>query len=144
MLVPSIWGEDLFDDFMRFPTTGDFRRTGMNDWSKGLMKTDIKETENGYELSVELPGYVKDDVSIKLDNGYLTISASKNETKEDKDENGYIRKERYQGQRSRSYFVGEYVKPEDIKAKMENGILTVDFPKVEPVEETAQNIMIEG
>ncbi len=162
-LMDDAFGRDFFDDPWfrkdRPSMIGDGSNEAPKDETKpevvpakyergmrgfGGLRTDIKETENGYELSVDLPGYVKDDVSIKLDKGYLTISASKNETKEDKDENGYIRKERYLGQRSRSYFVGKHVKPEDIKAKMENGVLTVDFPKAEPAEETASDILIEG
>ena len=119
-----------------------YRRGGRG---MAAIKTDIREKDDGYELSVELPGFTKDDVSISLDKGYLTITASVNEDKEDKDDaKGYIRRERYQGHRSRSYFVGRDVKPEDIKAKMENGVLTVDFPKARPKEDTVKTILIEG
>ncbi len=124
------------------PVPYDFGRGGRG---MAAIRADLREKDDGYELSVELPGYKKEDISIKLDNGYLTISASKNENVEEKDEaTGYIRRERYQGSRSRSFFVGKDVKGEDIKARMDNGILTVDFPKAQPKEETAHDILIEG
>ena len=146
MLVPSIFGEDLFDDFMRFPTTGDFRRTGMNDWSNGLMKTDIKETDTDYQLAVELPGYNKEDMKLHLKDGYLTIEASHTENNEEKDENGrFLRRERYSGSCSRTFFVGKALTQEDIHAKYENGVLNVTFPKeVHKEVEEKKYISIEG
>ena len=123
MLMPSIFGENLFDDFMdgfAFPTANwNYAKNTAN-----VMKTDIKENDKGYELDVDLPGYKKEDVKAELKDGYLTISASNDNTKEEKDEDGkYIRKERYTGSVSRSFYVGKYVTEEDIHAKFENGIL---------------------
>ena len=119
MLMPSIFGENLFDDFMdgfAFPTANwNYAKNTAN-----VMKTDIKENDKGYELDVDLPGYKKEDVKAELKDGYLTISASNDNTKEEKDEDGkYIRKERYTGSVSRSFYVGKYVTEEDIHAKFE-------------------------
>lgn len=131
-MLPSIFGENLFDDFF-----GDsFERSffgahnplyGKN--AKNMLKTDVKESENGYSLAVDLPGFRKDEVHIDLHDGYLTISAEKALDKEEKDEEGkYIRQERYSGSCARSFYVGD-VKPEDIHAKYEDGVLNLSFPK---------------
>ena len=146
MLVPSIFGEDLFDDFMRFPTVKDFGRSSFQDWSKTLMKTDIKESENGYELAVDLPGFDKEEMKLHLKDGYLTIEAARTENKDEKDENGkYLRKERYSGSCSRTFFVGKDVAQDDIHAKYENGVLKVSFPKAAKKEvEEKKYIAIEG
>lgn len=145
MMMPSIFGNSLFDDFAGFPfdrNFGDFAKK-----ETALMKTDVKEKDGAYELEMELPGYQKEDVTAQLKEGYLTIRASKDATNEEKDEKGrYIRRERYTGQCTRSFYVGEEVKQEDIKAKFENGILTLVVPKKEerkPVEEN-HFITIEG
>ena len=123
MLMPSIFGENLFDDWM-----------------------DVKETDTSYELDVDLPGYKKEDVSAKLEDGYLTISASRNANNDEKDKEGrYIRRERFTGQCSRSFYVGEGVTQEDIKARFENGILKLSIPKVEKKQvEEKKYISIEG
>ena len=145
MLMPSIFGENLFDDFMDgfdFPTANwNYAKNTAN-----VMKTDIKENDKGYELDVDLPGYKKEDVKAELKDGYLTISASNDNTKEEKDEDGkYIRKERYTGAVSRSFYVGKYVTEEDIHAKFENGILKLCVPKVDaPKVEENKYISIEG
>ena len=145
MLMPSIFGEYLFDDFMdgfAFPTANwNYAKNTAN-----VMKTDIKENDKGYELDVDLPGYKKEDVKAELKDGYLTISASNDNTKEEKDEDGkYIRKERYTGSVSRSFYVGKYVTEEDIHAKFENGILKLSVPKVDaPKVEENKYISIEG
>ncbi len=147
MLVPSIFGEDLFDGFF-----DDFARPARSvvkysTPTTNVMKTDIKETESGYELDIDLPGYKKEDVQAELKDGYLTISAKTNTTKEEKDENGkYIRKERYSGSCSRSFYVGEQIEQQDIKAKFEDGILKVSVPKKEekPAVEENKYITIEG
>ena len=140
MLLPSIFGEDLFDDWMMdFPFRGNA--------STGLMKTDVKETENSYELDMDMPGFDKGDIKAELKNGYLTISASSNRNNDEKDKDGkYIRRERYTGSCSRSFYVGDDVKQEDIKAKFENGILKVTVPKKEekPAVEENKYISIEG
>ncbi|HIX38782.1 MAG TPA: Hsp20/alpha crystallin family protein [Candidatus Blautia ornithocaccae] len=150
MLVPSIFGENLFDDFMDFPFNDDFwgRKNplyGKN--AKRMMKTDIRETEGSYELDVDLPGFKKDEIKASLENGYLTISAAKGLDKDEKDKDGkYIRQERYAGAMSRSFYVGDEVTQEDIKAKYEDGILKLSIPKKEkkPAVEQDNHIAIEG
>ena len=140
MLLPSIFGEDLFDDWMMdFP----FRTNS----SVGLMKTDVRETDGSYELDMDMPGVEKGDIKAELKNGYLTISASSHKDNDEKDKDGrYIRRERYSGACSRSFYVGEDVKQEDIRAKFENGILKVTVPKKEekPAVEENKYISIEG
>ena len=142
MLVPSIFGEDLFDTFF-----DDFKRPARSNTNINVMRTDIKETDAGFELDIDLPGYKKEDVQAELKDGYLTISAKTNTTREEKDENGkYIRKERYSGSCSRSFYVGEQLEQEDIKARFEDGILKVMVPKKEekPAVEENRYITIEG
>ena len=139
MLMPSIFGESLFDDFMDFPFGG--MKTNM------MMKTDIRDAENSYELDIDMPGFKKEDIKAQLKDGYLTISASTNGNSDEKDKNGrYIRRERYLGSCSRSFYVGEGVKEEDIKAKFEDGILKLSVPKVDakPQVEEKKYIAIEG
>ena len=145
MLMPSIFGEDLFDDFMGYPTG---RQAAANAYPqvKDMMKTDIREHDAGYEVDIDLPGFKKDEISIELENGYLTVSAAKGLDKDEEDKKGkYIRKERYAGAMQRSFYVGENLTQEDIKAKYENGILKLSVPKKEakPVE-TKKTIAIEG
>lgn len=150
MRVPSIFGESLFDDFMDFPFEREFfgRRNPLyGKHEKNMMKTDIKQTDAGYEMDIDLPGFKKEDVTAKLENGYLTISASKGVDKDEKNDEGfYIRRERYVGQCSRSFYVGEDVKQEEIKAKFEDGILKVFIPKTEPKQLVKEQnyIAIEG
>ncbi len=142
MLMPSIFGENLLDDFFDFPFDNSYR---MN--ASDLMKTDIKDTDNGYEVTMNLPGVKKEDVKAELKDGYLTISAAANNSKDEKDENGrYIRRERYSGSCSRSFYVGDEVTEADIKAKFENGTLTMLIPKKEekPAVEDKKYIAIEG
>ena len=150
MLLPSVFRESLFDNFLEdfaFPTFGNTEKQLYGKQGKNLMKTDVKEMNGAYELEMELPGYAKEDVTAQLKDGYLTIQASRNATNDEKDEKGnYIRRERYIGQCSRSFYVGETVKQEDIRAKFENGILKLTVPKIEeqkPVEEN-KFIAIEG
>ena len=149
MMMPSIFGENLFDDWMDFPFEREFfgRRNplyGKNE--KNLMKTDVKEVENGYEVAMDLPGFKKEDISAKLENGYLTITASKGLDKDEKNEDGkYIRRERYSGSCSRSFYVGDGVTEEDIKARFEDGILKLDIPKKDAEKiEQKKYISIEG
>ena len=116
--------------------------------AKNLMKTDVRETKNSYEVDVDLPGFKKDEVHAALENGYLTISAEKGLDKDEKEkETGrYIRKERYAGACSRSFYVGKEVEKEDIKAEFKHGILTLFVPKKEakPAVEQKHSISIEG
>lgn len=132
-MLPSIFGENMFDDFfsdpfgMMVPQTRDAL---YGKHAKNLMKTDIRETDTSYELDIDLPGFKKDEVSIDLKDGYLTISAAKGLDKDAEDKKGkYIRQERYAGACSRSFFVGEAVKPEEVSAKYEDGILKLSVPK---------------
>ncbi|MCI7249173.1 MAG: Hsp20/alpha crystallin family protein [Clostridiales bacterium] len=141
MLMPSIFGENLFDSFFN-----DFARVEKTEVPK-IMKTDIKENDMGFELDIELPGCSKEDVSAELKDGYLTIAGKTSTSTDEKDDSGrFIRRERYQGSCSRSFFVGEELEQEDIKAKFENGILKVFVPKKEPkpAVETRKMIQIEG
>ena len=141
-MMPGIFGNDLFDDWMDFPFGAGYAKNDAR-----LMKTDVKEKENTYELEMDLPGYKKEDITAQLKDGYMTITAKKDSSKDEKDKEGnYIRRERYCGQCSRSFYVGEGVKEEDIKAKFENGILTLIVPKEEPKKpvEDKSYIAIEG
>ena len=146
MLMPSIFGENLFnDDWMDF---------GFPEVDKALygkhasheMKTDVKETDSGYEVDIDLPGFKKDEINVQLDNGSLSISAAKGLDKEEKNKEGkYIRKERYAGAMSRSFYVGDALTQEDIKAKYESGILRLSIPKKEAKQvEATKRIAIEG
>ena len=147
MLMPSIFGENLFnDDWMNFS----FPEVDKELYGKhagNVMKTDVRETDSGYEVDIDLPGFKKDEINAQLDNGYLTISASKGLDKEEKNKEGkYIRKERYAGAMSRSFYVGENVEQEDIKAEFKHGILKLFVPKKEakPAVEKKNHIAIEG
>ena len=145
MLMPSIFGENLFDDWMDF-SFPDIDKALYGKHAKNEMKTDVRETEDGYELDIDLPGFKKDEVTAQLDNGYLTIQASKGLDKEQKDKKGkYIRKERYAGSMSRSFYVGDAITEEDVHAKYEDGILKLSVPKkVAKAVEQTKHIAIEG
>lgn len=126
MLRPSIFNHSFTDDFFNDIFSSPFGKEG----TTTLMNTDIQDLGNAYQLEIELPGYDKSDVKAHLEDGYLTITANKEEKKEEKSENGkYIRKERYSGSCQRSFYVGEGLKEEDVKASFENGILKLSFPK---------------
>lgn len=152
MLMPRIFGESLFDDLMdfRFPTEEEFfgkRNPLFGKHGKNLMKTDIREKDGSYELDIDLPGFKKDEVKAKLENGFLTISAEKGLDRDQKNNEGrFIRQERYAGAMSRSFYVGDSVKQEDITAKFEDGILRLSVPKQEmkKLENKDQYIAIEG
>lgn len=157
MLMPSIFGENLFDDwFDSFDNFPFYMDKDMNNVEKKLygkkagriMKTDIKETDKGYELIVDLPGFTKDEIKASVENGYLTISAAKGLDKDEKEkESGrYIRQERYAGSCERSFYVGDAVKQEDVKAEFKHGILKLFVPKKEAEKAVEQNkyIAIEG
>lgn len=147
MLMPSIFGENLFDDFFNDFTRPSKAVMRYQTPASSVMRTDIKETENGFELDIDLPGFKKSDVQAELKEGYLTISASTSKDDGEKDKDGkYIRRERYYGSCSRSFYVGEAVTQEDIKARFEDGILKVSVPKKEmkPEVEESKYIAIEG
>ena len=145
MLMPSIFGENLFDDWMDF-SFPDIDKKLYGKHAKNVMKTDIKEKDEGYELVVDLLGFKKDEIEVQLENGYLTISAAKGLDKDETDKNGkYLRQERYAGSMSRSFYVGEGITEEDIHGKFENGILKLDIPKAEAKRvEQKKHIAIEG
>ena len=146
MLMPSIFGENLFnDDWMDF-SFPDVDKVLYGKHAKNVMKTDVKETDNSYEVDIDLPGFKKDEIKIKLENGTLTINAAKGLDKDEKDKEGkYVRRERYAGSMSRSFYVGEHVTAEQVHPKYENGILTFEIPKnKEPIEEKEKFIAIEG
>lgn len=131
------------DDFFVFPQERKTTPTA----KANLMQTDVKETETGYEVVIDLPGYSKENVNAELKDGYLIISATTTSNDEEKSEDGkYIRKERYSGSCSRSFYVGDAVTQDDVKAKFENGVLTLEVPKKEeaPKVEEKKYISIEG
>ena len=150
-MLPSIFGENLFDDF--FDDFDDFDRRidrylngrhGVNrelygKKARNMMKTDVRETDNSYELDIDLPGFKKDEISVQLDNGYLSISASKGLDKDEENKNGkYIRRERYAGAMNRTFYVGDNLTQQDIQAKFEDGILKISVPKKD-VQQIEQN-----
>ena len=149
MMLPSIFGENLFDDFMTTPWEREFfggKNPLYGKHQKNIMKTDVREKDDVYEVDIELPGFKKDEITAKLENGYLTVSAQKGLNKDQKDENGrYIRRERYAGHCSRSFYIGEGVEQEEIKARFEDGILRLTVPKKEKKQvEQKKYISIEG
>lgn len=153
MLRPSIFGENLFDDFFNFPAFDDRE---MKDAQKKLygrhaanmMKTDVQEHDDHYEVDIDLPGFKKDELTLKLEDGYLVINAAKGLDKDEKDKKSgkYIRRERYAGGMTRSFYVGESVKQEDIHAKYEDGVLKLNLPKEDKAlpKEEKNYIAIEG
>ena len=148
MLLPSIFGENLFDDWMdfSFPEIPDVDKTLYGKHAKNMMKTDVKEKDNGYEVAIDLPGFKKDELHLELNDGYLTISAEKGLDKDEKDKNDkYIRRERYAGSMSRSFYIGEGITQDEISAKYENGILQLKIPKKTDKAVAGKNyIAIEG
>ena len=151
MLVPSIFSDNFFDDFFEFPFIDDraeknAERKLYGHHAANLMKTDIKEFDDKYEVEIDLPGFKKDEVQVQLKDGYLTISAAKGLDKDEEDKKGnYIRRERYAGSTSRSFYVGNGVKNEDVHAKFENGVLRLSIPKKAAEEiEADKYVSIEG
>ena len=150
MLLPTIFGNDFFDDMMSFPTFEDFGDVDRKLYGRHadrVMKTDVTEHEDRYEIDIDLPGFKKDELQLSLQNGYLIVTASKGLDKDEKSAEGkLIRQERYAGAMQRSYFVGKELTEEEIKAKFENGVLNLCIPKKEPKKEIPQKkcIAIEG
>ncbi|WP_418738713.1 Hsp20/alpha crystallin family protein [Ellagibacter isourolithinifaciens] len=135
MMVPMRRNRNFLSDLMTDPFDAlfDAATAPVQKMTPTLMRTDIKETDAGFELTIDLPGFKKDDVQAELKDGYLTINAQTQSESEDKDEEGtYVRKERFSGKCSRTFYVGEDVKEEDIKARFENGTLVIDVPKPQP------------
>ena len=149
MLMPSIFNDNVFDDFFEFPFYDDRAEKKLyGHHAANLMKTDIQEHEDGYTLEMDLPGFKKEEIQIELNNGYMTISAAKglDEDEKDKKSGKYIRRERYTGSCQRSFYVGEDVTEEDIKAEFKHGILKLFIPKKEakPAVEQKKYVSIEG
>ena len=152
MLMPSIFGNDMFGDFFTDPWFDekefkDMQKKLYGHRAKNVMSTDVKEVENGYELEMDLPGFKKDEIKASVENGYLTISAARglDEDEKDKKTGKYIRRERYAGACERSFYVGEGISQDDIKASFQHGILKLFIPK-EPEKsvEEKKYVAIEG
>lgn len=146
MMLPSIFGDslfnDFFDDFSRPFVSGKGFEGAMN-----AMKTDVRELDDHYELDIDIPGVDKENVKAQVQNGYLNITATHGSSNDEKDKDGkYIRKERYYGTVSRSFYVGDSVKNEDIKARFDKGILKLSIPKLDPAKAVEKDdfIAIEG
>lgn len=138
MLLPSIFGENLFDEMMNFDFDKEFEKMTRPLYGKhaaNMMKTDVRQTENSYELDIDLPGFKKDEITVQLDNGYLNITAAKGLDKDEEKKDGqYIRRERYAGSMSRTFYVGDTLTQNDVHAKFEDGILKLSVPKQEPAK----------
>ena len=135
MLAPSIFEERLFDDLFNFPDFRDLNHMERKLYGRHadrLMKTDVKEEDNQYVVSIDLPGFSKEDINLELNEGYLTISASKNMNNDKNDKKGrLIRQERYSGSMQRSFYVGDQITEEDVKASFKHGVLSLTMPKKE-------------
>lgn len=149
--LPTIFGEnlmDMFDDFDRsfFRGFGNADRALYGKHAQNMMKTDVRETNEGYEVDVDLPGFSKDEIHLELNSGYLTISTEKSLEKRDEEKNGkLLRQERYSGVMQRSFFVGDAIREEDVKASYENGVLHLMIPKKDAAKvPERKTIMIEG
>lgn len=145
--MPSVFGKNLFDDFFGDFAFPEIDRTIYGRHANNLMRTDVKETDSGYEVDIDMPGFKKEDIRMELEKGYLTVSAAKEYGDDQKDDKGrYVKRERYSGSVSRSFYVGENVTEEDIHPRYENGILSFCLPKEEQktIEEKKHYIAIEG
>lgn len=130
-MLPTVWSNHLMDDlfdrtFGMMPWPDERELYGKN--ARNIMKTDVHELENTYEMNVDLPGFKKENIHVDLNEGYLTVRAEKGLDKEEKKEKKVIRSERYVGSMSRSFYVGD-IEPDSIKCKYEDGVLTLEFPK---------------
>ena len=158
MLMPTIFGENLFDDWSGFPfrlplqarkedfdNLSNIERKLYGKNAARVMRTDVREKEDGFEIADDLPGFGKDEIEISLDDGYMTVKAEKKTEQDEKDKNGkLIRQERCSGSMQRSFRVGDELTAEDVKAKFENGVLTLTFPKKTPEVPEKKLIAIEG
>ena len=146
-MLPSIFGENLFDDFFRFPEIRDFDRAERKLYgghAGHIMKTDVREHEGGYEIDIDLPGFKKEEINVELKEGYLTVSAAKSLENKDEKKGKVIRQERFAGAAQRSFYVGDNLTEEDIKAAFNNGVLSLTVPKKEARIPEKKTIMIEG
>ena len=148
-MLPSIFGENLFDDWFDFPGFREMRDVDRKLYGRHAaheMRTDVHEHDDRFELAIDLPGFKKDEIQLRLDNGYLTVSAAKGLDEEKTDKKGkLIRQERYAGAMQRSFYVGTALKAEDIRAKFEDGVLHLNVPKQEAMKAPEnKTILIEG
>ncbi len=146
MLMPSIFSNDFVDDFFGVPRVTGFGNRIDSDFSR-MMTTDVKETDNAYQVDMNLPGFAKEDIKAELKDGYLTVKAETNQNNDEQDDDGkYIRRERYTGSCSRSFYVGDAITQEDIHAAFKDGVLTLSIPKKEaiPQKDETKYIAIEG
>ncbi|MBR6110168.1 MAG: Hsp20/alpha crystallin family protein [Clostridia bacterium] len=151
MLYPTIFNDSIFDDLfdLSFPMMRDMGEVDKKLYGKHaahVMKTDVREHDEGYEVDIDLPGFKKDEITLSLENGYLTITAAKGLDEDEKDKKGkLIRQERFMGSMQRSFYVGKNLTDEDIKAKFEDGVLKLTVPKKEEKKlPERKTIMIEG
>ena len=148
MLTPSIFTDSLLSDWMGFDPFRDLENVDRKLYGKHaprLMSTDVRETDAGYEMDIDLPGFKKEEINLKLDQGYLTVFAAKGVDKEEKKHGRVIRQERYSGAMERSFYVGNQITEEDVKAKFEHGVLKLDIPKKEAAKVPEKHqILIEG
>ena len=146
-MLPSIFGENLFDDWFSFPEFRDLDRAEKRLYGRhagNLMKTDVREHEEGYEIDIDLPGFKKEEINLELQNGYLTVSAAKGVDKTEEKKGKLIRQERVAGAMQRSFYVGDGLTEEDIKAAFNNGVLSLTVPKKSAKIPEKKTIMIEG
>ena len=146
-MLPSIFGENLFDDWFSFPEFRDLDRAEKRLYGRhagNLMKTDVREHEEGYEIDIDLPGFKKEEINLELQNGYLTVSASKGLDKSEEKKGKLIRQERFAGAMQRSFYVGDGLTEADIKAAFHNGVLSLTVPKKSAKIPEKKTIMIEG
>ena len=149
MLLPSIFGEDVFDDWFDFPDFRDMDRAQRKLYGRHadrMMKMDVHEAEDHYEVDIDLPGFKKEEITLELENGYLSVQAAKGLDQDDQDRKGrLIRQERYAGAMQRSFYVGEQIREEDIKASFKHGVLNLQIPKQDqPKIPEKKTIQIEG
>ncbi len=151
MLYPRLFGEDLFDDLMdfdfpAFPDFGDTEKKLYGKHAARMMKTDVREKDDCYEVAIDLPGFKKDEITLELQKGYLTVTAAKGLDKDEKDKEGrLLRQERYAGSMQRSFYVGENITDGEIKARFEDGVLQLTIPRKDAKKiPEKQHILIEG
>ncbi len=148
-MFPALMNDTMFSDLFDDPFFAGWRNTANGDqvMANNMMTTDVRETAKGYDVDIDMPGFKKEDINLELQNGYLTVSASRNSEHDDKAEDGkWLRRERYAGSCSRSFYVGEDVKESDIHASYKNGTLCLQVPKMQaqPQVEAKHQIAIEG
>lgn len=148
-MFPALMNDTMFSDLFDDPFFAGWRNTANGDqtMANNMMTTDVRESDKGYDVDIDMPGFKKDDINLELSNGYLTVSATRNSEHEDKNDEGkWLRRERYAGSCSRSFYVGDEVKESDIHASYNNGTLCIQIPKIEsqPQVESKHQIAIEG